>query len=350
MAIKFSCGSCGKKFTAKDEHAGRRSKCPACGWGILVPFQTASNDELTPKPVIPPPLLAVAATPAVATAIRTSEDAGAKPTTVRGRRFKIGTLAISGFTGTILLVSAIAVVYSTPRSMPLWHASRPIALASQVLPDQPAARKAPRSAYTFLDVSIGKSLIYEDGKDVFSIRLSRKVSKRTLEEIAREIESDKPRNPRAGTRNRRTVIFCYLPEVDAFGPDGPFGGPWALVDLNGPVELRPNGQQVFIYGFTVDEEIKLVAKQAAPSGKLIGEWIEDTASRSLYFIDQRDGSIYLGHGGEFEQELVGMGQQPFRLFERKERSRAGDYYRINESGDLELRDDNGLIAVARRVP
>src|SRR5262249_55832712 len=43
MAIKFSCGSCGKKFTAKDEHAGRQSKCPACGWGIVVPFPSVES-------------------------------------------------------------------------------------------------------------------------------------------------------------------------------------------------------------------------------------------------------------------------------------------------------------------
>ena len=48
MAIKFSCGSCGKRFTAKNDHAGRRSKCPACGWGILVPFQMEGKDEDSP--------------------------------------------------------------------------------------------------------------------------------------------------------------------------------------------------------------------------------------------------------------------------------------------------------------
>jgi hypothetical protein len=61
------------------------------------------------------------------------------------------------------------------------------------------------------------------------------------------------------------------------------------------------------------------------------------------------GVFYLSHGGKFEQELIPFGPQPFRLYERKERSDAGDYYRINDRNDLELRDDHGLIAVARRV-
>jgi hypothetical protein len=38
MAIKFSCALCGKKLTAKDELAGRRSKCPQCGSVVGVPF------------------------------------------------------------------------------------------------------------------------------------------------------------------------------------------------------------------------------------------------------------------------------------------------------------------------
>jgi HJR/Mrr/RecB family endonuclease len=31
MTIEFSCQSCGKKLTAKDEHVGKRGKCPSCG-------------------------------------------------------------------------------------------------------------------------------------------------------------------------------------------------------------------------------------------------------------------------------------------------------------------------------
>ncbi|MBX6312838.1 MAG: PrsW family intramembrane metalloprotease [Isosphaeraceae bacterium] len=37
MAISFSC-SCGKSFRAKDEHAGRRLKCPGCGVVLAVPL------------------------------------------------------------------------------------------------------------------------------------------------------------------------------------------------------------------------------------------------------------------------------------------------------------------------
>jgi hypothetical protein len=55
MAIKFSCGSCGKKFVAKDEHAGRASKCPACGWPIAVPKAVEPVWEAMPDPEPTPP-------------------------------------------------------------------------------------------------------------------------------------------------------------------------------------------------------------------------------------------------------------------------------------------------------
>jgi DNA-directed RNA polymerase subunit RPC12/RpoP len=37
VAIKFSCAQCGKKFTAQRQYAGRRSRCPDCGYEFQVP-------------------------------------------------------------------------------------------------------------------------------------------------------------------------------------------------------------------------------------------------------------------------------------------------------------------------
>ena len=36
MAIKFLC-ECGKKLTTQDRHAGRKTKCPACGRELEMP-------------------------------------------------------------------------------------------------------------------------------------------------------------------------------------------------------------------------------------------------------------------------------------------------------------------------
>ena len=36
MAIKVAC-ACGKKLSVKDEHAGRRVKCPSCKKPLQIP-------------------------------------------------------------------------------------------------------------------------------------------------------------------------------------------------------------------------------------------------------------------------------------------------------------------------
>ena len=38
--LKFSCDNCGHKIGTKDEHAGKRARCPACGSVITVPEKT----------------------------------------------------------------------------------------------------------------------------------------------------------------------------------------------------------------------------------------------------------------------------------------------------------------------
>jgi len=64
--IHFKCGKCGKKLAAKDESAGKRVKCPACGQIVPVPAaeeapqgpaaKAASSPAQAPaKPEPPPP-------------------------------------------------------------------------------------------------------------------------------------------------------------------------------------------------------------------------------------------------------------------------------------------------------
>ncbi len=50
MAINFACPHCGKRFTAKDEHAGKRGKCSACGGVTTVPSQPTRVADDSPTP------------------------------------------------------------------------------------------------------------------------------------------------------------------------------------------------------------------------------------------------------------------------------------------------------------
>jgi flagellar basal body-associated protein FliL len=63
MAIKFACKNCGKRFSAQEEHAGRKSKCPVCGHGIEVPWP-ATPISGAPPPLVPPVIPLQATDPA----------------------------------------------------------------------------------------------------------------------------------------------------------------------------------------------------------------------------------------------------------------------------------------------
>lgn len=288
-----------------------------------------------------PPLPMMAAGPSTVVAETTANSASSRGVTRYALRVL---LVLAAIVGLIVAAEAYAWFRMSLRGMAATGVVTAAVPGEENVDLEIPRRDHPRNRV--LSADIGKAFDYEAGKDVFCVRLPGKVSAMQLEESAREIARSKPPNPNTGLRNKRTVVFFYLPEVDAFGPDGPFGSPWALADLNPPVGME---EEVKIMGLTIDQEIKLLAEQKPLVGDLIGEWLEDADGGTLYSIIRRDASLFLNHGGAYEQELVEFGPEPGRLFKRKERSRAGDYYRINERGELELRDDHGLIAVGRRV-
>lgn len=356
MPIRFSCSACGKKLKVKDEFARRRSKCPECGWTIIVPFEPTpdlDNSPSGPSVVVPPlpatPAASVAPAPIAESASVKLADGVIAPAP-KSRVGRLVVKAVSGAAvvlGSMALGSAITLAVTRPRSTIEPAGLGDGATQATVKPSKPLPADHADPPYTVLSADIGKAGLVEYGKDVFMVRLSRKVTKPVLREIAREIEATKYPNPVTRVRNIRTVVHFYLPQVDAYGLDGSFGSNWAIVDLNGP--LFDNGEDVEIHGFTIDEETEVLAKQTLPKGKPIGEWIDDSFAKQVIFISLRDGSFYVRHGGRYEQELVPSGQQPYRFFQRREPSSNGDYYWINNRGDLEMHDNDGLIAVGKLV-
>ena len=74
MSIAVVC-QCGKKFQAKDEHAGLKTKCPACGQPLVIPKPVA-------KAGVPSPAASAAAAPQKAVAA----PAEAGPPSYEGKR------------------------------------------------------------------------------------------------------------------------------------------------------------------------------------------------------------------------------------------------------------------------
>ena len=180
-------------------------------------------------------------------------------------------------------------------------------------------------------------------KDVFFVRLREKVTtKDVLGGLADEIR-------RKGSPGKeRTVIWFYLPVVDAFKEGGPFGAPWALADFNPELKID-------VYGLNAEQEAELSASPIPPGWDVIGRWLEDcNGGEGLYTIYRTGGVLYLETmggrpGGGLVKELVEVGYSAGKRFERKKISRAGDHYLINRKGDLEVRDNQGLISVCRKV-
>jgi hypothetical protein len=55
MPITLGCPSCGKRFKARDESAGKRVKCPYCGLPVTVPTAEEAASAAAPTMSLPPP-------------------------------------------------------------------------------------------------------------------------------------------------------------------------------------------------------------------------------------------------------------------------------------------------------
>ena len=65
MPITLGCPSCGKRFRARDESAGKRVKCPYCQAAVPVPSEEEAASAGAPTEVVqePPPFLVPASSP-----------------------------------------------------------------------------------------------------------------------------------------------------------------------------------------------------------------------------------------------------------------------------------------------
>src|SRR5262245_48489907 len=64
MAISVTC-TCGKQLKAKDEHAGKKAKCPLCGASLTVPVPTPAADDSAEYALAYAPPAPAAVTPGV---------------------------------------------------------------------------------------------------------------------------------------------------------------------------------------------------------------------------------------------------------------------------------------------
>ena len=175
-----------------------------------------------------------------------------------------------------------------------------------------------------------------NAKRSVDIRLNRRVSVDILRAIAHMIRAND------NSRYQRTFILYYLPEMEVGA------GAWASSHFNPELQIE-------IYGATPEEHAALVEPSAPASARqIIGVWLDERpyVSRRLALY-RRNGNVFME--STYTDGSVGTDEMSERntsrglRFDAKQASPSGDHYVLNRSGDLEIRDSDGLIATARKL-
>lgn len=111
--------------------------------------------------------------------------------------------------------------------------------------------------------------------------------------------------------------------------------------------------QVIILGRSADDE-KSLTSQLMAHPNAIGKWCDETVGGAVIAIYRENGKLHFGEefsdGSSLKFEAVERPSKLGRRFQDSDRSAGGDYYVIDGQGNLQLRDEEGLIRTAARVP
>lgn len=185
-------------------------------------------------------------------------------------------------------------------------------------------------SYTIIDKNI-----VPGSKRSLGIRLNRKVSKDVLKSIATELKN--------GDSNsyERTFIGYYLPDMKVNA------GYWATTHFNPDLKVR-------ILGLTAEQENTLKQPAENASREVIGNWIDETpfvGKRITIF--RQNGKLLMEDtykdGSSGKKELVEKNSPLGQRFDKVDGSSAGDHWILDSNGNLQLRDNEGLISTAKKI-
>lgn len=171
-------------------------------------------------------------------------------------------------------------------------------------------------------------------KRSIDVRLNKRVPESVLTTIAHELRS---RDARAF---ERTFIVYYLPDMEVGS------GGWATSHFDPDLEVA-------ILGMTPDQEQVLTAEQPSSDREVVGAWMDDRPfMTSRLTIYRSEGQLLLERkypdGSSGESRLRERATSAGRRFDEVGRT-TGDYFLLDQSGELQIRDSSGLIATARKV-
>jgi hypothetical protein len=200
---------------------------------------------------------------------------------------------------------------------------------------QPPVAPPPSLVPSSFPYSINSETTVPGVKRSIEVRLTRKASAEDLRLIALELKAKDPR------RYDRTFITYYLPHM-AVGE-----GAWATTHFNPDLDVK-------ILGLTTEEADALSAAPAPQGQELIGRWLDESplVGGRISIVRER-GKLYLENvfkdGGSGRQEVTETKSPLGRRFDALEKPRSGDHWILDFSGNLQIRDNDGLIATAKKL-
>lgn len=228
----------------------------------------------------------------------------------------------------VTLVSALAIGSNEPQQSP---PTRQPSVPSQENQQQPKVREA--TIPSDVSFSVIDSTTLPGIKRSLDVRLNKKVSEQILRALAFTLRAQDSR------AYDRTFIAYYLPgmPVDA--------GAWATTHFNPNLEVR-------ILGLTAEDENKLLT-QPDLGGEIIGRWLDESpfvGSRITIFRDE--GRFFIEQifkdGSSLKNEVVERKSSLGRRFDKVDAS-TGDHWILDSKGNLQVRDNDGLIATAKKL-
>lgn len=168
-------------------------------------------------------------------------------------------------------------------------------------------------------------------KRSLDVRLSERTDEAELRDIAMKLKALDP------AAYERTFIVYYLPGME------PGAGGWATSHFNPKLEVK-------ILGMSREQEDALTSKI---DSRVLGTWASRGIMAAVVTIERSSKGLLMRQkfkDGSESQTLLkeAYEPQPGKRYHYKEGSSFGEHVRINQAGDLEFWDKDGLISTAKK--
>jgi len=172
-------------------------------------------------------------------------------------------------------------------------------------------------------------------KRAIEVQLNKKVSEDVLRAIALELRGQDPGD------YQRTFIAYYLPGMTVGA------GAWATTHFTPNLEVR-------ILGVKKEQEKELQAESIPSDREVIGCWLVEMPGLAGRITIFREGAnVFIERkftdGSCLKEQLVEKRTSLGHRFDKVDGSSAGDHWLVDSRGNLQIRDNDGVIGTAKKI-